>query len=313
MAELLTANQPFQDVDGKPIVNGFIYVGVENADSILNPIPIFSDRELTVTLDNPQRTDSLGRPVNKIWGTGRYSVLVQDVNTVQRFTDPDTGELESAGLVTLTNVQGLNDITAEGVPAIDGYIDKTLYVFTTAGINTGDVTLDIDNNGPVSVLKDHDKEIAPGNFEFGQIIVVSYNALTNKFEMVSQIADDGQFIISIWSDSIASIPQGWVICDGNNGTPNLQNQFLRGAGDTFSVDQTGGSETTGSTALTEAQIPAHTHSYLHGRVAGLDSGPDSGVFSQLTGNNTGSTGGGAGHTHPGNVPPFYALAFIMKL
>jgi len=39
-------------------------------------------------------------------------------------------------------------------------------------------------------------------------------------------------IIAIWSGSIGTIPSGWVLCDGNNGTSNLQGLFIVGAGST---------------------------------------------------------------------------------
>lgn len=34
--------------------------------------------------------------------------------------------------------------------------------------------------------------------------------------------------IIVWHGTIASIPSGWVICDGNNGTPNLLTRFVVG-------------------------------------------------------------------------------------
>lgn len=43
-----------------------------------------------------------------------------------------------------------------------------------------------------------------------------------------------------WSGSIASIPLTWRLCDGTRFTPDLRNRFLVGAGDTYSVDDTGG-------------------------------------------------------------------------
>lgn len=48
-------------------------------------------------------------------------------------------------------------------------------------------------------------------------------------------------IIVLWSGAIVDIPAGWALCDGNNGTPNLQDKFVIGAGDTFAV---GGTATT---------------------------------------------------------------------
>lgn len=58
-------------------------------------------------------------------------------------------------------------------------------------------------------------------------------------------------IIIMWGGSIDNIPDGWYLCDGNNGTPNLTNRFIVGAGSTYNVDDVGGSA--------NAIISAHTH------------------------------------------------------
>ena len=78
--------------------------------------------------------------------------------------------------------------------------------------------------------------------------------------------------IFLWSGSIGSIPAGYVLCNGSNGTPDLRDRFVIGAGSTYAVDATGGSTSytpTGSvattntaTALTEAQMPKHFHQML---------------------------------------------------
>ena len=57
--------------------------------------------------------------------------------------------------------------------------------------------------------------------------------------------------IIIWSSSTGSIPSGFVICDGTNGTPDLRNSFVLGAGNSYTVGQTGGS--------TDAIVVSHTH------------------------------------------------------
>lgn len=64
--------------------------------------------------------------------------------------------------------------------------------------------------------------------------------------------------IIMWSGSIASIPSGWFLCNGSNGTPDLRNRFVVGAGSTYAVDATGGAD---SVTLSEAQIPGHTHTF----------------------------------------------------
>jgi hypothetical protein len=61
-------------------------------------------------------------------------------------------------------------------------------------------------------------------------------------------------VIVIWAGSEASIPSGFVLCNGSNGTPDLRNRFVIGAGSTFAVGDTGGSNTISS-------LPAHTHDF----------------------------------------------------
>ena len=62
--------------------------------------------------------------------------------------------------------------------------------------------------------------------------------------------------IMMWSGSIASIPAGWYLCNGGNGTPNLQNSFVIGAGSSYGVGATGGST---SVTLSTGNMPSHNH------------------------------------------------------
>ena len=84
--------------------------------------------------------------------------------------------------------------------------------------------------------------------------------------------------IVLWSGSEATIPSGWVLCDGTNSTPNLQNKFIMGAGDTYAVAATGGTKT-----ISEAMLPAHNHAI---------------TVNNDTHNHSGSSGNqSASHTH----------------
>ena len=58
-------------------------------------------------------------------------------------------------------------------------------------------------------------------------------------------------MILLWSGAIGSIPSGYYLCDGNNGTPDLRDRFIVGAGNTYAVNATGGSA--------DAITVAHTH------------------------------------------------------
>lgn len=70
--------------------------------------------------------------------------------------------------------------------------------------------------------------------------------------------------IIMWSGNIVNIPSWWKLCDGNNGTIDLTDQFVVGAGDTYAVDATGGSST-GDWSHTHSGTTGsggeHTHGY----------------------------------------------------
>jgi len=162
--------------------------------------------------------------------------------------------------------------------------------------------------------------------------------------------------IIMWSGKIFQIPTGWALCDGNNGTPDLRNRFIVGAGDDYIVGKSGGEN---SVTLTENQIPSHNHSmnsagnHNHGGSTSTNGAHTHSGSQALRGNgedernsvpsasddkNPGrtwnftvdsagnhnhsistdgdhthtinNTGGGQAHE---NRPPYYALAYIMKL
>ena len=143
-------------------------------------------------------------------------------------------------------------------------------------------------------------------------------------------------MIMLWSGSSATIPSGWVLCDGTNSTPDLRNRFVVGATSTYAVGATGGSA--------NAIVVSHTHTAtvattsLTGEItnqytAGNTYGGTSGVFSQSSYNVDGDGGESrpgrtiyfdGSHSHTAtistegssgtnaNLPPYYALCYIMK-
>jgi len=147
-------------------------------------------------------------------------------------------------------------------------------------------------------------------------------------------------IIVMWSGAIGAIPAGWYLCDGTNGTPDLRGRFIvaagQGAGLTNRVvGATGGEE---SHVLSIGELPSHDHGGNTGgqsndhthQVLQSNGGTNSlngGAIGSYTGymqSGTGAPTGGAsaGHTHGisaqgsgtahNTMPPFYALALIMK-
>ena len=131
--------------------------------------------------------------------------------------------------------------------------------------------------------------------------------------------------IIMWSGSIASIPIGWLLCNGTSGTPDLRDRFIVGAGSTYAVAATGGSA--------DAIVVSHTHTatvtdpgHLHtlpltvwassggSRWSG-SAGPIGNSVSQTNSATTGisvtNASTGVSGTNA-NLPPYYALAYIMK-
>lgn len=143
-------------------------------------------------------------------------------------------------------------------------------------------------------------------------------------------------VILLWSGAISAIPSGWVLCNGSNSTPDLRNRFVVGAGSTYAVGATGGSadavvvshsHTASSSSSSSVSDPGHSHTTQgNGAPNGGGAGqaytsgtnqPPHTINSSTTGisvstststtvNSTGVSGTNA------NLPPYYALAYIMK-
>ena len=141
-------------------------------------------------------------------------------------------------------------------------------------------------------------------------------------------------LIAIWSGAVGSIPSGWYLCNGQNGTPDLRDSFILGAGNTYAVGATGGSKdsivvshthTATSTSTSTVTDPGHSHTVPEGGNGTPNGTGTQGLLvSNITPTSTVSTGisvatststtnatAGVSGTNA-NLPPYYALAYIMK-
>ena len=163
-------------------------------------------------------------------------------------------------------------------------------------------------------------------------------------------------VIMLWSGAANAIPTGYVLCDGNNNTPNLIDRFVVGASNStgdntypglspnatpggsadatlVSHSHTVDTHNHGSGTLSASTGGSHTHSTGFGR--GTDDQGGAGPEETYDWNSTSSynTSPHNGHTHPvsgstgnespgtddqgvsatnANLPPYYALCYIMK-
>jgi len=218
---------------------------------------------------------------------------------------------------------------------------------TTITSNWANTTLsDISTALTGSVASDGQTPIT-GNLQMGGNKVTGMangTALTDA-ATVGQAVPSGAILM--WSGSIATIPSGWLICDGTNGTPDLRSRFIVGAGSTYAVNATGGTADaivvahthTGTTGGMSANAnhshgvndPGHYHTYDLSALSGGSNAGYQGSSSApaLVGTNNANTGisiqsTNIDHTHGfttnstgssgtnQNLPPYLALAYIMK-
>ena len=170
---------------------------------------------------------------------------------------------------------------------------------------------------------------------------INANAVTTeKINFQNALVPIGGIIM--WSGSIGTIPTGWALCNGSNGTPNLQDRFIVGAGSGYAVAATGGSanstlvshsHTATTSATSTVSDPGHTHTIRQGSrddtapTSRVGASPDAGfgnnaqstdvILSNITGITVSTSAAtsisteGASATGA-NLPPYYALAFIMR-
>ena len=291
----------------------------------------------------------------------------QSINATSVSTIPYQGRLADASGSPITGKQNMEfrmyNTPTGGTPLWEEFwtggnsvdVSDGLFSVMLGSINTG-LTPVVQGNTTLylGITVGTDSEMTPrvqlGSVPFSiwSLTVADGSITQEKLAPGLNLVPPGTIVM--WSGSLNSIPNGWALCDGANGTPDLRDRFIVGVGTTYVVGDTGGAA---SVTLTVNQIPAHTHSgssgaagaHNHTASSSTNQGPE---FSQSS-----SHGGGVyygmgtiqynnnqrlgihshditvneagSHTHPisiGNAgdgqahenrPPYYGLAFIMKL
>jgi microcystin-dependent protein len=155
---------------------------------------------------------------------------------------------------------------------------------------------------------------------------LAYNNTTKEI-VTSSVAGFVSGMILMFTG--ASPPTGWAFCNGNNGTPNLTDKFIICSGSTYPAGTTGGSS---SVTLATTNLPAHSHTLTNGTatvtatVTTVNGGTGgTGIVNNQISRPSSESGNSATATISGRtdsvgsgtafsiMPPYYALAYIMKL
>ena len=257
---------------------------------------------------------------------------------------------------TYTLVSGTMTMS-EGYVAIDGevcYVPAHSISFTTPANLYWDVEISYDSEGfkQFENFDWHDTyEVRVAKIKYNNTAVplgkTSLLSTKNISTLLKETVGTPSGGIIMWSGAINTIPIGWVLCDGTNGTPNLIDRFIVGAGSIYNVGDTGGQS---NFTINNNNLPQHKHAsgdlkskanndefitipydiaYHPSATSGMvnngitsssSNGPD--WSGQISGNlkwnllidgDTDFGGGVASPTSIDNKPPYYALAYIMKV
>lgn len=240
---------------GNPVISGDV-IRSEWANTTMSDLA----QSITDSLDR----DGLGAmraPLRLVDGTATKPAITFDSEGNSGFFRKASGILAAAIKgIEVFSFDGKN-ITLNNPPTLDNHAVNKAFVIENGGrvksVNgkIGDVVLtysDVQAAPLVSpALQGNPTAPTPaaGN--------VSKSLATTEF-VNNAISSKGNFPtggIIMWSGTAANVPTGWALCNGQNGTPNLQDKFIVAAGSKFSANSSGGSFT-----ISQNQMPSHTHS-----------------------------------------------------
>jgi hypothetical protein len=234
---------------------------------------------------------------------------------------------------------GFNFLDVDGLPLAGGKINTYQAGSTTPLATYTDVNGLIPNTNPIILGTDgrppEEIWVSEGFFykfvltDANDVVIQSYDNLYGAISTIPTVAPASlpTGCILLWSGSIGSIPAGFALCNGLNGTPDLRNRFVVGAGSTYAVDATGGSADAivvshNHTATSVVTDPGHNHEFnilstiANGNNAYTATGAQVGtgtVTTETTGITVATTNTAAGTSGTNaNLPPYYALCYIMK-
>ena len=191
--------------------------------------------------------------------------------------------------------------------------DGTLKIQDASNGSGWEDNIVINAAGSVELYHDNAKKAETVSGGFTVTGTCTATAFAGDGSALTGIAGIPTGVIVLWSGAANAIPSGYVLCDGNNSTPDLRDRFLVGAGNSYSVGDTGGSNTATDTVNISASFSGQTSN---------DTGPvnnssNKSLYSagSTTRRHTHAFSGTASGSDTVSIDtrsPYYALCYIMK-
>ena len=289
---------------------GVISVAMANANYTLTNLNGVTDEArqavLVATGANTAIRDIIAPLVKKIYivknsTTGGFAINIRAASGTSASVASGTNQIVYCDGVNFTVV--LNELSVSAGSGISVNTVGTVATVTNAGVRT------IAGGTGITL------SAASGDVSVSNAGVLTVNGASGA--VTGTFFPSGGIIM--WSGSIGAIPAGWFLCNGLNGTPNLQDRFVIGAGSSYAVNAIGGTADAIVVAHTHTlNDVGHAHSYnTASATTTVTAGGDTALTTQAatttasatTGilvNSTGSSGTAA------NLPPYFALAYIQK-
>jgi len=282
------AGWQFFDSNGVPLSGGRLYT---YAAGTTTPQTTYTSSTGATANANPIELDSAGRVsgTTEVWLdiTVAYKFVLKTTDDVQLWSADDISGMAGIGNPLPVPSGGTGRATATAYAVICGGTTATGALQSIASVGTTGQVLTSNGVGALPTMQ--------ASFVAGMII--------------------------LWSGSVLAIPTGWLLCDGTLSTPNLRDRFVVGAGSTYAVNATGG--TADAVVVTHTHVATdagHTHTTTAFGAAGTalaggaGSNTASGALTSSTGfasvTNAVPVGSVSGTNQ--NLPPYYALCYIMK-
>ena len=283
------AGWQFFDANGVPLSGGRLYT---YAAGTTTPQTTYTSSTGATANANPIELNSAGRVsgTTEVWLdiTLAYKFILKTTDDVQLWSADDISGMAGIGNPLPVPSGGTGRATATAYAVICGGTTATGALQSIASVGTTGQVLTSNGVGALPTMQ--------ASFIAGMII--------------------------LWSGSVLSIPTGWLLCDGTLSTPNLQDRFVVGAGSTYAVNATGG--TADAVVVTHTHVASdtgHTHTVAAGS-GGNNAQSGGGATAWGGGSVTSSTNtalnitnavpvGSVSGTNQ-NLPPYYALCYIMK-